>query len=246
MVNGIRLTPGILTRGLVASLGLDYFNSITPTDPYRVGRYDESHEPNSILFGIGGAGGLLNQSSKVATFAGDRVDVRYSFGSWDRQRVELDANRVLRRDTLALSLAAVHQENGGWRAFDFQDKKRVFASVKFRPARQLSFTVMGETGRNVGAIIRSTVDSEEALAWYDNRTFGGDIYAAAGPTTLTRVLVADNTGHADGGGVLVATDGDVKILSSTFVGNGAVRGGGVLNAFGKLTIRNSTISDNEH
>lgn len=167
--NAERLTPTILVRGLAASLGLDYFTSITPTDPYRVGRYEDSRGPNSILFGIGFPGGFLNQASKVAATRGDTGSIRYGFGSWDRSRIEIDANKVLRRDQLAVSLAAVQQENGGWRQFDFQDKKRIFGSITYRPTRTLSVSAMGETGRDISAVIRSTVDSDEALAWYDNR-----------------------------------------------------------------------------
>jgi outer membrane receptor protein involved in Fe transport len=167
--NAERLTPTILVRGLAASLGLDYFTSITPTDPYRVGRYEDSRGPNSILFGIGAPGGFLNQASKVATTRGNNASIRYGLGSWSRSRLELDGNTVLRKDQLAVSLAAVQQENGGWRQFDFQDKKRIFGSITFRPTRTLSFSAMGETGRDIGAVMRSTVESEETLAWYDNR-----------------------------------------------------------------------------
>ena len=181
-VNAQSLTPSILIRGLAASQGMDYFTSITPTDPYRVGRYEDSRGPNSILFGIGAPGGLLNQSSKVATTRGNSASLRHGFGSWDRSRLELDANKVLAKDRLAVSLAAVHQENGGWRAFDFQDKERIFGSVTFRPFRTLTISAMGETGRDVGAVLRSSVESDAALAWYDNREAFG----------LSRVTFAPN------------------------------------------------------
>ncbi|MFM9080969.1 MAG: TonB-dependent receptor plug domain-containing protein [Opitutaceae bacterium] len=175
IVNAQALTPQVLVRGLAASLGLDYFNSITPTDPYRVGRYEDTRGPNSILFGIGAPGGMLNQSSKVAVTHTDTASLRHSVGSWDRHRTELDANKVIQRGRLAASLSAVHQENGGWRQFDFQDKRRVFGSVTFRPSRTLTFTAMGESGRDINAVMRNTVESDQVLAWYDNlRAKGAD------------------------------------------------------------------------
>src|SRR5215216_4066199 len=76
-----------------------------------------------------GSGGLLNQTSKVASTVRDSGVVRTSLGSWGRHRLELDANKVLRAETLAVALAAVHQENGSWRAFEFNDRKRLFGSV---------------------------------------------------------------------------------------------------------------------
>ncbi len=169
VINAQSLTPTMLVRGLDASVGMDYFTSITPLDTYRTARFEDTRGPNSILFGIGSPGGMLNQSSKVASTRGDHGNLRVSFGSWNRGRREFDANKVLQKDRLAVSVAAVQQENGGWRAFDFQDKKRIFGSVIFRPIRTIKITAMGETGRDLGAVIRATVETDQALAWYDNR-----------------------------------------------------------------------------
>lgn len=168
-IDASNLNVNIRTRGISASQGLDYFTSIAPADSYRVGRYDDSRGPNSILFGISNAGGIINQSSKLAATHHDSSTVRYTMGSWDSSRIEFDANRVLRKDTLAFNLAAVQQENGGWRNFDFKDKKRLFGAVVFRPVSQLTVNVTAETGRDINAIVRTLTDTEEVLAWYDNR-----------------------------------------------------------------------------
>ena len=84
VVNAERLVAPVLIRGVAASLGVDYFTSITPTDPYRVGRYEDNRGPNSILFGLGSPGGLINETSKVASTARDAATVRYSTGSFHR------------------------------------------------------------------------------------------------------------------------------------------------------------------
>jgi outer membrane receptor protein involved in Fe transport len=173
VVNAQSLTPTILIRGAAASMGMDYFTSITPSDPYRVGRYEDNRGPNSILFGLGSPGGLINESSKVASTLKDSATVRYSMGSFDRHRLELDANKVLKKDFLAMSLAGVLQENGGWRAFDYQDKKRIFGSITVKPIRTIKVTAMGEVGRDFNAVIRNTVESDEVLAWLDNRNAKG-------------------------------------------------------------------------
>ncbi len=173
IIGGHALFAGIQIRGLLASIGVDYFTSITPTDPYRVGRFEDARGPNSILFGIGAPGGLLNQSSKIAETHRDTGQIRYGMGSWSRSRLEVDANKVLIKNKLALSVAALHQDNGGWRAFDYQDKDRIFGSVTYRPLRSLTITAMGEVGRDVTAIVRNFGDAEQVLAWYDNRQASG-------------------------------------------------------------------------
>ena len=169
IIGGHALFAGIQIRGLLASIGMDYFTSITPADPYRVGRFEDARGPNSILFGIGAPGGLLNQSSKIAETHRNTGSIRYGLGSWARQRLEIDANKVLVKNQLAVSVAALHQENGGWRAFDFQDKNRVFGSVTWRPLRSVTLTAMGEVGRDLNAVVRNFSDAEQVLAWYDNR-----------------------------------------------------------------------------
>jgi len=182
-INAQNLNGNILTRGIAASQGLDYFTAIGPGDGYRIGRYDDSRGPNSILFGIGAVGGIVNQSSKTASVRRDAATVRYGFGSWSRSRVEFDTNVVLKKDRLAFLVAALDQKNEGWRNFDYQDKKRIFGTVTARPTARLTLTAMGETGRDVNAIMRSGLDSEEMLAWYDNRAAKGGDAVTAVPTT---------------------------------------------------------------
>ncbi len=167
-VNATALVRKIDVRGLPASQGMDYFRSITPDDSYRIGRYDESRGPNGILFGISDTGGLINQTSKGANLRRNRAMVRYQSGTEDRSRIEFDANRVLIDGKLAVLVAALDQENGGWQIGEFQDKERIFASIATRPIRSLSINIMGETGREHRSILNPFTPGDEGLAWYDN------------------------------------------------------------------------------
>ncbi|MSU24388.1 MAG: hypothetical protein EXS32_11265 [Opitutus sp.] len=182
-INAQNLNNNILTRGIAASQGLDYFTAIGPGDAYRIGRYDDSRGPNSILFGIASVGGIVNQTSKSANTRHDAATLRHGFGSWNRSRTEFDVNFVLKKDRLAFLVAALDQQNEGWRNFDFQDKKRIFASLLARPTPRLTLSAMGETGRDFSAIMRSGIESEEMLAWYDNRTARGVDAVTATPNT---------------------------------------------------------------
>ncbi len=184
-VNGAHLSGVIImTRGSRASPGLDYFRSITPSDPYRVARYEDSRGPNAILFGIGGVGGMFNQSSLEAETSRNRARARYGVGSWDRNRVEVEANKVLLKEQLAVAIAAVDQQNAGWRQHDFQDKRRVYGTVTLRPAPELTVKLMGETGRDVSAVLQTFTASEQVLAWYDNRQARGVSAVTFAPASL--------------------------------------------------------------
>ncbi len=226
IIGGHALIAGIQIRGLIAGQGMDYFPSITPGDPYRVGRYEDSRGPNSILFGIGSPGGLLNQSSKIAETHRNTANLRYTGGSWRRHRSELDVNRVLIKNQLALSLAALDQNNGGWRAFDFQDKRRLFGSVTWRPLRTLTITAMGETGRDKTAVVRSFSEMEQVLAWYDNRVARGAdavtfVPALVAPTAAQQALGVTARDGTRGGqnrrATFIENDGTVFDAIGTFL-----------------------------
>ncbi|MES2692818.1 MAG: hypothetical protein V4773_05040, partial [Verrucomicrobiota bacterium] len=197
---------------------------------------EDTRGPNSILFGVGAPGGLLNQTSKVAVTHGNSANIRYGFGSWDRSRVELDANRVLIKDKLAVSVAAVDQEAGGWRQFDFQDKERVFGSVTYRPIRTLTLQAMAETGRDQSAVMKTLPPGDEVLAWYDNRAARGVSAVTVTPVNAapTAAMVAmgivarnGNFGGQNRRATFIENDGTVFDAVGTYItgsyNNAAVR-----------------------
>jgi len=235
-ISGENLLNRTMVRGLAASQGMDYFTSITNMDPYRVGRFDDTRGANSLLFGVGAPGGVLNQSSKTAVTHRSSANLRYGFGSWERSRSEIDVNRVLVKDRLALSLAGLHQENGGWRQFDFQDKKRIFAAVTARPTRTLTLQAMGETGRDQGAVIKSLPAVDEMLAWYDNRNARGVGAVTFAPTaaapTAAMIALGVTTRNGTTGGLnrratFIENDGTIFDAIGTYLSgsynNAAVR-----------------------
>jgi hypothetical protein len=181
-VNSQYLVKVINTRGIRASQALDYFKSITPDDSYRVERYDDSRGPNGILFGVSDTGGLINQTSKVASTLRDRASIRWSTGSYERNRTELDVNKIIRDKSVAISIAGLHQENGGWKIYEFQDKQRLFGSVVVKPHERLTVTLMGEKGHDTAATAPAYTPGDQMLAWYDNREARG-----VGSVTFTPV-----------------------------------------------------------
>ena len=56
-------------RGLSATVTRNYFDWVLPTDTYNTERVEEARGPNSILFGIGSAGGVINSSTKQANLS---------------------------------------------------------------------------------------------------------------------------------------------------------------------------------
>jgi hypothetical protein len=174
-ISGERLTRGIDLRGIGSSQGLDYFKGITPNDSYRVGRYDESRGPNGILFGIGSAGGLMNQSSILATTNRDSGRISYQLGSGavTANRWDVRANKVVLPKKLAVAVSAVDQKNSGWRKPDYQDKRRLYGTLTFLPTDRVTLRVSGERGNELGSRVPYYPLFDGALAWLDNRNAKG-------------------------------------------------------------------------
>jgi hypothetical protein len=183
LLGGGSLVKRIDVRGILAAQGIDYFKSITPNDRYRVGRYDESRGPNGILFGIGNAGGLINQSSIFATTHRRAGEISYQFGSNGISRAELQFNQVIVPKKAALAVAAVEQENEGWRRPGFQDKRRLFATFTITPHDRITFRAMAERGNEYRAIVAPFTATDAVLAWLDNRDARGVSAVTFTPTT---------------------------------------------------------------
>lgn len=146
-ISGLGPDTRLTIRGLEASSAMDFFEATFPVDSYNVERLEVSSGPNSILFGFGNPGGLVNVMTKSAKTDRMRTGLRMQFGDWDHQRYEVDHNQVLRPGTLALRLNGVAQDSEGWRTNDFQELRRGAASVRFKPWARTTLVANGEAGR---------------------------------------------------------------------------------------------------
>jgi iron complex outermembrane receptor protein len=122
-------------RGFVgASLGRNYFGWFGSHDSFNVERLDFSRGPNSILFGVGGPGGILNTTTKQANLNRNRSEAQLRVGSWDDHRVTIDLNRTLGRK-LAVRFNGVWQERESWREFEYHDRLGSAFALTYRPFR---------------------------------------------------------------------------------------------------------------
>ena len=111
-------------RGSPAGASRDFVESSVPVDLYNVERAEVASGPNSILFGLGQAGGLVSLTGKKANLTRNRTTLKAMFGSWNFERYEADHNQVLIPRKLSLRLLGLYQNNQGWRYWDFNDQAR--------------------------------------------------------------------------------------------------------------------------
>ncbi|MEY4089468.1 MAG: hypothetical protein RJB55_1739, partial [Verrucomicrobiota bacterium] len=133
-------------RGSPAGASRDFVESSIPVDLYNVERAEVASGPNSILFGLGQAGGLVSLSGKRANLQRTRTTLKSMLGSWSYERYEADHNQVLVPRKVSLRLLGLYQNNQGWRHWDFNDSARWTAAVAYQPFRDTTVHVSVEKG----------------------------------------------------------------------------------------------------
>src|SRR5690606_10111346 len=118
-------------RGLRATSTRNFYRWRLQSDTYNVDRIEENRGPNSILFGIGSAGGVVNSMTKQATFGRDFRNASVMFGSDDSYRGTLDVNQLLLEDQLAVRLNAVHSHMGSYRHHAYNETSRVHLAASY-------------------------------------------------------------------------------------------------------------------
>ncbi|MBM3853708.1 MAG: hypothetical protein FJ399_11215 [Verrucomicrobia bacterium] len=122
----------------------DFFSWGLSSDTFSVERISFSRGPNSILYGVGSAGGIINSMSKRAGFR-TRSEVNFrtdANGSW---RMHVDHNQRL-RDNLALRLNLLNDSQKTWRELEYTRSRRVHLAGTWRPFKRTEVRADYERG----------------------------------------------------------------------------------------------------
>ena len=157
----------IRVRGLSASTSRDFFETQIRIDSYNTERVELSSGPNSILFGFGSPGGLVNVMTKRAQLNRNRTNVKAQFGSWDFSRYELDHNQILIPGKVALRVNGMTTDSNGWRKWDWNDSTRGTASLRVTPTKNTVFNATFEKGEFNAHVTRPMNAFDNAQLWFD-------------------------------------------------------------------------------
>lgn len=163
----------IRVRGLSASTAVDFFETGIAVDTYNTERLELSGGPNSILFGFGSPGRLVNIMTKRAQVARNRTSLRTQVGEWAHRRFELDHNQVILPGKIALRLNGLLQNSGGWRRWDYNDSSRGALSLRVNPWKNTTVIANYENGQMKSHVTRP-LNAFDALA----------LWQASGSATL--------------------------------------------------------------
>jgi outer membrane receptor protein involved in Fe transport len=154
-------------RGSPAGASRDFVESSVPVDLYNVERAEVASGPNSILFGLGQAGGLVSLSGKKANLNRNRTTVKSMFGSWSFERYEADHNQVIIPKKVSLRLLGLYQNNEGWRYWDFNDQARWTVAAAYQPFKNTTINASFEKGHMDNNLTIGWNGQDQISGWED-------------------------------------------------------------------------------
>ena len=113
----------------------DFFLTSIPWDSYNSGRVEINRGANAILFGLGSPSGVQNVGLNRAVFDDiNRVEFRVQDGGDELSyRAQVDFNRILVEDKLAIRVAAVRNNRNYPQKPAYQDQERSYITATWRP-----------------------------------------------------------------------------------------------------------------
>lgn len=152
--NGFQVTVyrGISTASSSLRNGWIWYS---PQDSYVMERLELLRGPNAFLYGEAALGGGSNQITKRGLFTRDFNRLKITGGAggpssspslsnYNLRRAELDLNRVIKRDTLAVRVASVASNGNGWDDNASSQIRGLYGAVTYRPFRSTQIDVMVE------------------------------------------------------------------------------------------------------
>lgn len=201
------------TRGIQLTRTRNYFTWIGPSDTYNIDRVEDARGPNSVLFGIGSAGGVLNVSTKVPLA---RNFLRLS-GMTDTNgsiRGTIDANQSVLNKRLGIRFNAVYSDrDDDQKLFAFERNLAATLAVSYTLDDKTRLRGEYEGGRRNRVFSRPNLPWDRLGIWVANgrqmvdgsATLTTAQQAAAGVTRLAaadRVTYTDDHSNAGAAGIL--------------------------------------------
>ncbi len=241
-------------RGLAAAdMTRDFFVTDIPWDSYNTDRVDIQRGPNSILFGLGSPAGIVNASLNGASFrTGGNVEVRVD--NWGSIRGSVDYNQVLIKDTLAIRIDALDNDQKYQQEEAFQKDKRIYGALRWDPRLikqdgfHTSFKAKFENGDIKADRPRIVPPSDSITPWFkavDNTSLNGGMgklsvdnaYAVgANAAALSPWLSAGIANQQQPIWFQDGTTGQLYKISGGYVNNGFVTNTGAYRGAGNSAL----------
>ena len=117
-------------RGLLnADLTRGYFLSDIPFDSFNTERVTVSRGPNSLLFGIGSPGGVINHGTKQAVQNANFGEISVRVDNYDSKRATFEFNKSIIENRLALRMAVLEETKKYKQHPAYEDHSRLYGAL---------------------------------------------------------------------------------------------------------------------
>jgi len=115
----------------------NYFTWFLNGDSYNTESITFSRGPNSILFGLGDPGGIVNTTTMQTRFT-NRSKVNFRFDEYGSVRVSTDVDMRI-SDKFGLRFAGLAEDGKTWRELAYKDQLRAYLAGTWRPTTKTRF-----------------------------------------------------------------------------------------------------------
>jgi len=141
-------------------------------DLYNLDRVEALKGPNALIFGRGGAGGVINRVTKEAGFGAQR-EVDLQNGSYSNKRVTADFDQPL-GEKLALRVNGLYEDSGSFRNFVDLQRSGIAPTLTFLPSDATKITLAYEHLHDVRVADRGITSFQGRPADVDIDTYYGN------------------------------------------------------------------------
>lgn len=153
-------------RGLAAAdLTRNYFATDVPFDTYNTERVEVQRGANSVLFGIGSPGGVVNNTTIKASFGDDFGRVRLETDEHGTRRVSVRHNEVVIEDKLAVRIAGLWEDREYEQVEAFREDERAYAALSWQISKNIRANASIEVGSRHSANPDQTPPNDGITPW---------------------------------------------------------------------------------
>lgn len=212
-------------RGLPAfNYSVNFFESSLRLDVYNTERVEQSRGPNSILFGLGSPGGVVNVTTKKANVQRTIASLSQRVSDNNGSRTVFDFNQPIIKNKLALRVLGVRDHKKTWRFREYDNQDRIYVAGGWQIAPNARLDVEWEHGivRKSIALPHGAIDAYSIWA-NAGKVISNTVNAALGirrHTTADRLVYDTTTGALrnvrNTNTTVINTVGGVNVYYSNF------------------------------